>query len=237
MAALFGARCALAQGPGTVGALQGFTRDTQGLVVANAQIRYERVTQKVNIGKVPLPAPGEAVVNSVVTADAGGAFSVSNLPPGQYMLCASVPGAPYLDPCIWHRPVPVTVSAAATSVPNLTLEKGVYLKVRINDPQRLLPQTADGPLTPRKLLVCVLYANGAYHGAVNTAIDSAGRDYQLAVPTATAFKLWLFSRDIALIDANGGSVTANGPQNSFQAAAGQDQSFTFTVAGPAARQQ
>jgi hypothetical protein len=34
---------------------------------------------------------------------------------------------------------------------------------------------------------------------------------------------------------NGASVAADGPQNSFQATAGQDQLFTFTVAGPVAQ--
>jgi hypothetical protein len=235
VAVLAGAPCVVAQTSSTTGALQGYIKDTQGQVVAAAQIRYQRVAQTVRVGNETLPAPGEALVNDVATADANGAFSVSNLPSGRYMLCASVPGAPYLDPCIWHRPVAVTVSAAATGTPSLTLEKGVFLNVRINDPQRLLPQTLDGPLTPRKLIVGVLYANGAYQGALNTAIDSAGRNYQLAIPTATPFMLWLFSRDLALTGANSASIAANGPQNSFQAAAGQDQLFTFTVAGPAAQ--
>jgi hypothetical protein len=235
VAVLVGAPFVVAQSSSTTGALQGSVKDTQGQVVAAAQVRYQRVVQTVRAGKQTLPAPGEALVNDVVTADGNGAFSASNLPPGQYMLCASVPGAPYLDPCIWHRPVAVTVSAATTSAPNLTLEKGVFLKVRINDPQRLLPQALDGPLTPRKLIVGVLYANGAYQGAVNAGVDSAGRNYQLAIPAATPLKLWLLSRDVVLTDANGASVTASGAQTTFQAAAGQDQSFTFTVAGPAAQ--
>jgi len=235
VAVLAGVPSVVAQSSSTTGALQGSIKDTQGQVVPAARVRYQRVAQTVRVGNQTLAAPGEAQVSNVATAGANGAFSVSNLPSGQYMLCASVPGAPYLDPCIWHRPVAVTVSAAATSMPSLTLEKGVFLNVRVNDPQRLLPQTLDGPLTPRKLIVGVWYANGAYQGARNTAIDSAGRSYELAIPTATPLKLWLFSRDVVLTDANGASVTASGAQTTFQAAAGQDQSFTFTVAGSAAQ--
>jgi len=235
VAVLAGAPSVVAQTSGTTGALQGSINDTQGQIVASAQIRYQRVALTVRVGSQTLPAPGEALVNGVVTADASGGFSVSSLPVGQYMLCASVPGAPYLDPCVWHRPVPITVSAAATSTPNLTLENGVFLTVRVNDPQHLLAQSLDGPLTPRKLLVGVLYANGAYQGAVNGGFDAAGRDYQLAIPTGMPFKLWLFTRDLALTDASGASVTTNGPQSSFQAAVGQDQLFTFTVAGTTAQ--
>ena len=109
----------------------------------------------------------------------------------------------------------------------------MFLKVRINDPLRLLPQGVDGPLTPRKLLVGVMYANGAYQGAGNISADSAGRDYRLVIPAGTPFKLWLFSRDIALADAKGNAIGTSGAQTSFQAEAGQDQVFTFTVTGPA----
>ena len=108
----------------------------------------------------------------------------------------------------------------------------MFLKVRINDPLRLLPQGVDGPLTPRKLLVGVMYANGAYQGAGNISADSAGRDYRLVIPAGTPFKLWLFSRDIALADAKGNAIGTSGAQTSFQAEAGQDQVFTFTVTGP-----
>ena len=115
------------------------------------------------------------------------------------------------------------------------MENGAFLNVRVNDPQHLLAQSLDGPLTGRKLIVGVLYANGAYQGALNTAVDSAGRSYQLAIPTSMPVRLWLFSRDVTLTDVNGASVAADGPQNSFQATAGQDQLFTFTVAGPVAQ--
>ena len=64
------------------------------------------------------------------------------------------------------------------------LERGVFLNVSVNDPQRLLQQTLDGPLTPRKVIVVAQYANGAYQGALNTAIDSAGRHFQPAIPAA-----------------------------------------------------
>jgi hypothetical protein len=214
--------------------LQVSVKDTQGQLLAGAQVRYRRVVQTVRVGRQTVPTPGEAWIEGQVAADAGGAFSPANLPVGDYMLCASVPSAPYLDPCVWRQAVRVTLSVSVVASPTLALEKGVFLKVRINDPLRLLPQGVEGPWTPRKLLVGVMYANGAYHGAQNTGADTAGRDYQLVIPTGTAFKLWLFSTDIALTDARGNAVGTSGAQIPFQAAAGQDQVFTFTVSGPAA---
>jgi len=148
------------------------------------------------------------------------------------MLCADVPSAAYLDPCIWQQAIPVTVSTG-TTMQTVVLTKGVFLKVRANDPMRLLPQVVDGPWTVRKLLVGVTYANGAYRGARNTGVDATGQDYRLIIPTGVPFNLWLFSTDVVLTDASGARVDTSGSQISFQAAAGQDQIFTFTVSGPA----
>jgi len=81
----------------------------------------------------------------------------------------------------------------------------------------------------------VAYGTGAYHGVPNTAVDSAGHTYQLTVPAGVSFHLWLYSTDVALTDARGAMVSAPADGVPFQTSAGQDQSFTFTVTGPAGR--
>jgi hypothetical protein len=178
------------------------------------------------------PQPGEVIVNGAAITDAGGAFTVANLPAAVYVLCASVPLAPYLDPCVWGKPIHTTVSARATTEQNLILEKGVNLHVRVNDPDGLLPQVIDGPWTPRRLLVGIVYGTGAYEGVPNTAVDSGGHSYQLIVPTGMSFNLWLYSTDVALADAKGEPVMAPAAGVPFQTSAGQDQAFTFTVSRP-----
>jgi len=100
----------------------------------------------------------------------------------------------------------------------------------------LLPQTVDGPRTPRKLVVGVAYGAGAYLGGQNTSVDSAGRSYQLIVPVGNPFSLWLYSTDVALADASGAAVASPAGGASFQAA-GQNQALTFTVTGPASHVQ
>ena len=81
----------------------------------------------------------------------------------------------------------------------------------------------------------IQYANGAYLGTPNTAVDSSGRDYQMAIPTGVPLKLWLFSTDVALSDAAENPIKATtAVLIPFQASAGQDQIFAFSVAGPAA---
>lgn len=162
---------------------------------------------------------------------------MAGLPAAVHLLCASVPNAPYLDPCVWGNAAAVQVSAGATASVTLVLAKGVYLNVRIDDPMGLLPQVVDGPWTPRKLAVGVMYGKGAYQPAQNTSVDSAGRNYQLIVPAGRPFSLWLYSTDVALADASGAALAAPAGGLAFQAAAGQDQHFTFTITGAASHVQ
>jgi hypothetical protein len=156
------------------------------------------------------------------------------LPRGDYLLCVGVPSKAYLDPCTWQEPVRMVVSAGNTSTRTLILTPGVFLRVRVDDPSGLFPQTVDAPWGPRKLPVGVSYANGAYQGAANTSVDAAGRDYQLVIPTGTPFQLWLFSRDVAVTGADGKAVDVSGSQIPFEATPGHDEAFTFTVSRPAA---
>ena len=81
------------------------------------------------------------------------------------------------------------------------------------------------------------YGVGAYQGAQNTGLDAAGRDYQLIIPAGTPFQVRLYSRDVAVADASGNALPASATAPPFQASAGQDQTFTFTLTGPAAKGQ
>jgi hypothetical protein len=221
----------LAQSTATTGSLQGLVTDSQGVPLAGAVVRYLSVSAPSAPGAWPRGGPGPNTVSGSATADANGKFTVIGLSAAPHLLCASVPNAPYLDPCVWSHAIPATVSAGATTNLTLVLTKGVYLKVRVNDPMRLLPQAVDSLWTPRKLVVGVAYGSGAYQGAQNTSVDSAGRNYQLIIPAGKPFSLWLYSTDVALADASGAAVASPSGGVSFQAASGQNQNFTFTVTG------
>lgn len=226
------ASTAVAQ-PGT-GTLRVAATDDKGAPLAGAQIGYRRIIRNlIRAGGQVVPAKGEAVIQNRAPADANGAAAVPNLPSGDYVLCGGVPGLAYLDPCKWATPPRVTVAAAASTRFTLVLTKGIFLKVRINDPKGLLPKVKDGPLRAGNLIVGVNFRNGAFHGAENTSVDPAGRDYQMIVPAGEPLRVWLFSRDVALTDAGGQPVAGPGALIPFQAKPAIDQTFTFTVSGPA----
>jgi hypothetical protein len=226
----------VAQSTSGTGTLSGSVTDTNGAPLAGVLVRY------MSLAPPAAPAPHASlvpasVVSGSVSSDTSGNFSVFGLPAGAYALCTNSPSAPYLDLCTWRPGVTVTVPAGGSTSQALVLERGVYLNVRVSDPSHLLPQAVDGPWTPRKLVVGVRYGSGAYQGAANTEVDSAGRGYRSVIPAGVPFSLWLFSSDVALADASGAALGGPAATVPFQAAAGQDQSFTFTVVGPAGHAQ
>lgn len=234
IACLFGS-LAVAQSTSATGGVQISITDEHSQVIPNAVVQYRRIPRTTLVTSTravsEMPAPGEAIVGGTVVADQNGRIGLQSLPAGNYMLCATVPSAAYLDPCIWEQPISVTVSANSTTSQQLVLTKGVLLNVRVNDPLGILPHVKDGIWTPRRLLIGVVYANGAYQGVANTNVDATGRDYQLIIPAGVPLTLRIFSNHVAITDQTGSSVDISGSQIPFEATVGQDTTFSFAVSG------
>src|SRR5437763_435730 len=85
-----------AQPSGATGSLHGSVTDPQGRPVVGAVVRYQSITPSVAAGIKSKPAPGETVASGAIATDASGKFTVPGLPTAPHLLCANVPGAPYL---------------------------------------------------------------------------------------------------------------------------------------------
>lgn len=193
--------------------VNGQVRDHAGAPVPNARIRA-----------VPLAAPGGARANALAAVD--GSFALTGLPAGLYQLCADVPGAELLDPCLWDRqPTPVTVRDLPLNGMSLQLKRGATLSVRVDDPGRSL--VAAERSGKGHLLVGVWSANGAFHPARVTAEDARGRTYSLAVPAGVAGKLSVTPSGLRLQDAAGKAAVGAGSIDFELPPAGQV--FRYTV--------
>ena len=172
------------------------------------------------------PASGGAA------AAADGNFRIANLPAGAYALCVQAPG--YLDPCRWSlKQIVVTLTAGQASAGNLLrIKKGSTLRVRLNDPGRVLQ--AQGRAAPRHVLIGVL-RQGFFHPASVASKDASGANYELTIPPDTPLTLSVFSKQARLADAKGSPIAATGLSQSFQQKSGDATPpvFTFTVVGPA----
>ena len=234
IAGLF-ALSAAGQATQAVGALSGTVTDTGGHPLAGAAVSYQRIFRSVRSGphgNQPIPAPGEELSSGSVTTDSGGAFSLAGLPLGDFLLCATVPNEPFLDPCSWQSAVQVTIASSAATHQQIVLSRGVFLNLHIDDPDGLLPKTMDSAFGGG-ISAGVIFGTGAYLGARNISVDASGRDYQIAVPAGAPLTLWLHSVRFTFVDSGGHTVPVSGARVPFQAAAGLNKGFTFTVSGRA----
>ena len=98
---------------------------------------------------------GWLICSRRVLTGANGAFTFSRLPAGRYVLCAQIAASeqapansPYVDTCVWGSGQTPIALAAGQQVAGVvfTAPKGAWLRVRVTDPDRVLPQVAaKGP--------------------------------------------------------------------------------------------
>jgi hypothetical protein len=184
------------------------------------------------------PAPPHRVFTGT-----NGAFTFSRLPAGSYFLCAQIAAAeaapadsPYVDTCVWGSNQAPIALAAGQQLAGLvfTAPKGAWLKVRVLDPEHVLPQAVQskGPahLEP-ELQITLQGADNLNRHASFISSDAAGRTYQAAIPLKAAYNLRVTSTAGNVFDSGGKQLhdTDNLPvQSAAPAALGQ---LTFTLHG------
>jgi hypothetical protein len=219
-------------GQTSTNSFQGVIRDTSGEKIPNAIVSYHRIVSYLpregRRSSIPVLSPGESWHDGAIAADANGQYQVTGMPSGNYAMCAHHPTLPYLDPCIWGS-ASKTAVAASTAVSSLVLTKGVFLRVHVSDPGKLLPSSTT--ILRSDLTVGLVYGTGGFLAASLVKAGTGGRDYQIAVPSGRELKCWIWSGDYILSDEKNIAVAQGGAGFPFQVTTGTDQSFTFTVTG------
>lgn len=152
-----------------------------------------------------------------VSTSADGTFAFSRLPAGRYELCAQVApseaapaNSPFVDTCIWGSgQAPITV-AAGQQVAGIvfTAPKGAVLRIRIVDPDHVLPNAAATRLASLDpaLQLMVKGSDGLFRHARFASADAAGRNYEIAVPLSAALRLRVASSGGELFDQSGKQI-------------------------------
>lgn len=215
------------------GSVSGVITDQTGAPLVGATVVYSRLPSFLprTIGSPPQLAPGESYFSASATTDAAGRHAAQGLPPGKYVVCAGAPDQPILDPCKWSTPPPLEITGNAATSLDFAVQRGVFLRVRVNDPQGLLPASEPTPMSPAHLIVGVFFGTGASLAAQRADVDAGGQDYRMAIPTGAPLQLWLVSGFVELADQNGVPLQIAGTKIPFQAAQGVDQAFTINVTG------
>jgi len=155
-----------------------------------------------------------------VVAAADGSFTISNLPPGTFSLCARPKGGGYLDPCTWSDPLQVVVTAGkVTTGTQVIVAKGAVVSVRVNDPGLILSLVGTQPnvVTPH-LLLHAMTPRGLLEPLVITETDALGREYQATIPFSVLVTIVVSGKQVLITDSAGNSLNAAGTAITIQQA-------------------
>lgn len=143
-------------------------------------------------------------------ADAQGEFRFATVPPGTYSICVVVPtGVAALDPCNWPEHAVVVTLAPGQAVTDFVvrLERAARLRVRVDDPDRLVvtPARARAAQTAgnNQLEIGTWNAAGLRVAARLVADDAAGVDYELIVPRGRDLQLRALAEGLRVQDEAG----------------------------------
>jgi hypothetical protein len=145
---------------------------------------------------------------AIAASDSSGAFSVGNLPPGQYIACAEAPAPGLLDPCLWAASAPsfaVTAGQSTTAV-NVVLSRGAILPIHIDDPMALLT-LVTGPVD-FKLQVHIVTSKGLHYMARIQSSAAGSRNLAMTIPFGTRVTVLVRSAHLTVNNTQPGAPAA-----------------------------
>ncbi len=168
-----------------VGSISGSVTDEQGAMAPSALVVYSKIRAigKDSLGRARAVGPG---LDWGTRTGADGRFSVSNLPEGNYYLCAIGSQTNQLKSCEWggqNTPVHVGAGQNVSGI-RLILRTGALVNILVRDPNA---RVAAG----RRFAVGVMSNTGVYSRAKLLEKTGAVSHYVVAVPKGASMKLFL----------------------------------------------
>jgi hypothetical protein len=188
-----GLTLALAQ---PAGGISGKVVDSSGNPVADAAVTYENLVP-INRDSSGGPVFLGRRINSGTRTDGNGTFSISGLPDGTYLLCASGAIPTQLRSCEWAQlPTRVQVIRGATvGGVVMRLQDGIRLVFQISDPYNRIIDLADFPvvngrlpLTGGNFRIGVMVGTRYVRGRL-VARSNGMRQYSVAVPNGSVARV------------------------------------------------
>lgn len=224
LVALVIASAAALPGQAGTGVISGAVVDEAGMPQSGAQLRCQKLdeyTRDVR-GHMALKEPG--FVRSVA-AGPGGAFALSDLPPGRYHLCA-VAGRPnQVGSCEWGG-VAVIQLTAGQSIQNVlrTIREGAIVTLRVADPNRKIVIPDAGGVAPRqgRFSLELVSPTGSQRRAERISSSPVEHVFQIMVPKQWTMRLFL-DTDLKVTGDAGALLGTRGPAAQAISAVGRDQ--------------
>jgi hypothetical protein len=203
--------------------VSGTISDDTGAVPPGASVQVTQVVApQGNRNAVPIGANSLSQIEPFTAtgvADSSGAFSISNVPVGTYIVCAYSTAQALLSNCQWTSTYKsVAVNAADLVIPPIIMKTGTVITVAVQDPLGMLNPIATnshigGTLpTGHYFHLGVIDGNGYYASARLMSQDGQSRSYAVTIPKSNAVSLFIDS-DLSVSDSNGNSVATRVPSS------------------------
>jgi hypothetical protein len=148
---------------------------------------------------------GVPVLTTVSATD--GSYTLSNVPPGDYVVCARNAAVAALNPCAWGGAPLVQIATGRLNMSGeaIRMAAGATLQVHLDDPGGFLAANAAKP--GASLLLGLATPHGFMPLPI-TASTGNSRDYKLLVPFNTTHSVMISTRYFKLSDAAGAPFSA-----------------------------
>jgi hypothetical protein len=198
---------------GQTGSISGSVVDDSSNPIQGVIVLYSNLVPLTRNAAGQIVISGQRINSGVVT-DAAGQFTISGLPVGTYVLCASGTKATQLRSCEWGQlPTRVVLSAgqAATGLV-LQVVDGTLLTLQVNDPNGVIHDLADFANVGGRLPIAIqnfrlgVLVGTRYVPATLVSNANSVRQYQLAVPNGANAQV-MIDTDL-MVTPTVGTVTA-----------------------------
>jgi len=221
-------------GASSGGAISGVVGDATGTPIAGALVLYRSVQTAVRTANGG-PVFSGPRIGSVVKTASDGSFSVSELPPATYHLCAYGVKATDLGSCEWGQGTTrVDLASGQTVQLKFVVAEGTMLTFQVEDPNHRIRSLEDLPVIAGRLpLTGANFAIGVWAGtryarAALVSTNGTTRSYQIAVPKTATVRLHL-DTSLNVLDATNASLLLRGPSATLAAAGQAEVIINLTV--------
>lgn len=194
------------------GAIAGVVTDDSGKVVPHAMV----------IAYLRYSSSGETTpVLKSAESRSDGSFSIDELDPGSYLVCAELEGRALLNPCDWSAKPPAwNLAPGELARVNVTMEEGVFLHFRVHDDEKHIAKAKlEGK--PLKYDLAVVTRRQSMRALQVTSADANGENLRCVVPKNSAVDYLASASEINLTDSRDADKIANGRRNTLRTQDGE----------------
>lgn len=184
---------AWAQTPAT-SKIQGKLTDDKGKAAGSVTLTATRIPDRTE---------GGPITSTATVSNSDGTYSFTGLQAGKYRLCPQSAGSDIINPCQWSPTTGslLTLAAGQTLTEHLVVQRGVRVKIEVDDTTGAL---ADAEKTPGGGLIAGVFGDrGLFHPAAEAGKDSKGRTLMLIVPPDIPVRLAVQGNKVQLDDEAG----------------------------------